>query len=159
MRCCLCSSRFLFLFILWFVISFTNKIFIFNVVSPGCKLIMIIMCAQHVCTEVKVCVTYDGENIKYLIGSHKEFRIFHHIFVAANRHFICCKLDLIFVFWLQGDIFSGLNDGILSRAEALADIGKHQSSHAAQMSSQLKHDVMYHHSMGGPPQRPLQVNC
>lgn len=57
---------------------------------------------------------------------------------------------------LQGDIFSGLNDGILSRAEALADIGKHQSSHA-QMSSQLKHDVMYHHSMGGPPQRPLQV--
>lgn len=56
----------------------------------------------------------------------------------------------------QGDIFSGLNDGILSRAEALADIGKHQSSHA-QMTSQLKHDVMYHHSMGGPPQRPLQV--
>lgn len=60
-------------------------------------------------------------------------------------------------FDLQGDIFSGLNDGILSRAEALADIGKHQSSHA-QMSSQLKHDVMYHHSMGGPPQRPLQVS-
>lgn len=57
----------------------------------------------------------------------------------------------------QGDIFSGLNDGILSRAEALADIGKHQSSHA-QMSTQLKHDVMYHHSMGGPPQRPLQVS-
>lgn len=21
----------------------------------------------------------------------------------------------------------------------------------------LKHDVMYHHGMGGPPQRPLQV--
>lgn len=59
----------------------------------------------------------------------------------------------------QGDIFSGLNDGILSRAEALADIGKHQSSHAhTQMSTQLKHDVMYHHSMGGPPQRPLQVS-
>ncbi|XP_031625209.1 inhibitory POU protein isoform X6 [Contarinia nasturtii] len=57
----------------------------------------------------------------------------------------------------NGDIFSGLNDGILSRAEALADIGKHQSSHA-QMSSQLKHDVMYHHSMGGPPQRPLQMH-
>ncbi|XP_031625213.1 inhibitory POU protein isoform X10 [Contarinia nasturtii] len=57
----------------------------------------------------------------------------------------------------SGDIFSGLNDGILSRAEALADIGKHQSSHA-QMSSQLKHDVMYHHSMGGPPQRPLQMH-
>lgn len=66
---------------------------------------------------------------------------------------------LILFYWfdLQGDIFSGLNDGILSRAEALADIGKHQSSHA-QMSSQLKHDVMYHHSMGGPPQRPLQVS-
>lgn len=37
-------------------------------------------------------------------------------------------------------------------------MGKHQSSHAhSQMTSQLKHDVMYHHSMGGPPQRPLQV--
>ncbi|XP_037028385.1 inhibitory POU protein isoform X13 [Bradysia coprophila] len=59
----------------------------------------------------------------------------------------------------SGDIFSGLNDGILSRAEALADIGKHQSSHAhTQMSTQLKHDVMYHHSMGGPPQRPLQMH-
>lgn len=56
---------------------------------------------------------------------------------------------------------------------------KHQSSHAAhqQMTQQLKvnirqnavlarnsrisvllkHDVMYHHGMGGPPQRPLQV--
>lgn len=63
------------------------------------------------------------------------------------------------IFEFQGDIFSGLNDGILSRAEALADIGKHQSSHAhTQMSTQLKHDVMYHHSMGGPPQRPLQVS-
>ncbi|XP_059616936.1 inhibitory POU protein isoform X7 [Phlebotomus argentipes] len=61
----------------------------------------------------------------------------------------------------SGDIFSGLNDGILSRAEALAavDIQKHQSSHAhTQMTSQLKHDVMYHHGMGGPPQRPLQKN-
>jgi POU domain transcription factor, class 4 len=61
----------------------------------------------------------------------------------------------------QGDIFSGLNDGILSRAEALAavDIQKHQNSHAhSQMTSQLKHDVMYHHGMGGPPQRPLQVS-
>ncbi|XP_021706657.1 inhibitory POU protein isoform X5 [Armigeres subalbatus] len=59
----------------------------------------------------------------------------------------------------NGDIFSGLNDGILSRAEALAavDIGKHQSSHPhSQMTSQLKHDVMYHHSMSAPPQRPLQ---
>ncbi|XP_037902577.1 inhibitory POU protein isoform X4 [Hermetia illucens] len=61
----------------------------------------------------------------------------------------------------NGDIFSGLNDGLLSRAEALAavDIGKHQSSHAhSQMPSQLKHDVMYHHSMSGPPQRPLQMH-
>uniref|UniRef100_A0A336K3C5 CSON013220 protein n=1 Tax=Culicoides sonorensis TaxID=179676 RepID=A0A336K3C5_CULSO len=59
----------------------------------------------------------------------------------------------------SGDIFSGLNDNLISRAEALAavDIGKHQSSHAhSQMTSQLKHDVMYHHGMGGPPQRPLQ---
>uniref|UniRef100_A0A182NMW3 Uncharacterized protein n=1 Tax=Anopheles dirus TaxID=7168 RepID=A0A182NMW3_9DIPT len=56
-----------------------------------------------------------------------------------------------------GDIFSGLNDGILSRAEALAavDIGKHQNNHP-QMATQLKHDVMYHHGMGAPPQRPLQ---
>lgn len=68
---------------------------------------------------------------------------------------------LVFLFVsLQGDIFSGLNDGLLSRAEALAavDIQKHQSSHAhPQMTQQLKHDVMYHHGMGGPPQRPLQV--
>lgn len=61
----------------------------------------------------------------------------------------------------QGDIFSGLNDGILSRAEALAavDMQKHPSGHAhSQMSTQLKHDVMYHHGMGAPPQRPLQVS-
>lgn len=62
----------------------------------------------------------------------------------------------------QGDIFSGLNDGILSRAEALAavDMQKHPSGHAhSQMSTQLKHDVMYHHGMGAPPQRPLQVSA
>ncbi|XP_058122220.1 inhibitory POU protein isoform X7 [Anopheles coustani] len=59
----------------------------------------------------------------------------------------------------SGDIFSGLNDGILSRAEALAavDIGKHQNNHP-QMATQLKHDVMYHHGMGAPPQRPLQMH-
>uniref|UniRef100_A0A182WZJ3 Uncharacterized protein n=1 Tax=Anopheles quadriannulatus TaxID=34691 RepID=A0A182WZJ3_ANOQN len=59
----------------------------------------------------------------------------------------------------KGDIFSGLNDGILSRAEALAavDIGKHQNNHP-QMATQLKHDVMYHHGMGAPPQRPLQTS-
>lgn len=43
---------------------------------------------------------------------------------------------------MQGDLFSGLNDGLLSRAEALAavDMQKHQSSHAAhqQMTQQLK---------------------
>lgn len=67
-------------------------------------------------------------------------------------------LIVLYYFYFQGDIFSGLNDGLLSRAEALVDMGKHQSSHAhSQMTSQLKHDVMYHHSMGGPPQRPLQV--
>ncbi|XP_050101032.1 inhibitory POU protein isoform X12 [Anopheles aquasalis] len=59
----------------------------------------------------------------------------------------------------SGDIFSGMSDGILSRAEALAavDIGKHQNNHP-QMATQLKHDVMYHHGMGAPPQRPLQEN-
>uniref|UniRef100_A0A1B0AEH2 Uncharacterized protein n=1 Tax=Glossina pallidipes TaxID=7398 RepID=A0A1B0AEH2_GLOPL len=59
-----------------------------------------------------------------------------------------------------GDIFAGINDGILSRAEALAavDMGKHQATHVhSQMPSQIKHDVMYHHhSISGPPQRPLQ---
>ncbi|KAM8719144.1 hypothetical protein ACLKA7_011796 [Drosophila subpalustris] len=60
----------------------------------------------------------------------------------------------------SGDIFAGINDGILSRAEALAavDIQKHQAQHVhSQMPSQIKHDVMYHHhTMSGPPQRPLQ---
>jgi hypothetical protein len=54
--------------------------------------------------------------------------------------FLIFHLNLFFFF--QGDIFSGLNDGLLSRAEALAavDMQKHQSSHAAhqQMTQQLK---------------------
>ncbi|XP_028897963.1 inhibitory POU protein isoform X5 [Zeugodacus cucurbitae] len=62
----------------------------------------------------------------------------------------------------NGDIFAGINDGILSRAEALAavDMGKHQATHHhSQMPGQIKHDVMYHHhSMAGPPQRPLQMH-
>ncbi|XP_011213087.1 inhibitory POU protein isoform X2 [Bactrocera dorsalis] len=62
----------------------------------------------------------------------------------------------------NGDIFAGINDGILSRAEALAavDMGKHQTTHHhSQMPGQIKHDVMYHHhSMAGPPQRPLQMH-
>ncbi|KAH8317538.1 hypothetical protein KR074_012497 [Drosophila pseudoananassae] len=62
----------------------------------------------------------------------------------------------------NGDIFAGINDGILSRAEALAavDIQKHQAQHVhSQMPSQIKHDVMYHHhTMSGPPQRPLQMH-
>ncbi|XP_037889710.1 inhibitory POU protein isoform X2 [Glossina fuscipes] len=62
----------------------------------------------------------------------------------------------------NGDIFAGINDGILSRAEALAavDMGKHQATHVhSQMPSQIKHDVMYHHhSISGPPQRPLQMH-
>ncbi|XP_014261854.1 inhibitory POU protein isoform X1 [Cimex lectularius] len=62
--------------------------------------------------------------------------------------------------WSQrhnGDLFGGLNDGLLSRAEALAavDIGKHQSSNPTGPGGglpQLKHDMMYHHhGMGGPP--------
>ncbi|XP_017966314.2 inhibitory POU protein, partial [Drosophila navojoa] len=63
----------------------------------------------------------------------------------------------------NGDIFAGINDGILSRAEALAavDIQKHQAQHVhSQMPSQIKHDVMYHHhTMSGPPQRPLQLEA
>jgi hypothetical protein len=59
------------------------------------------------------------------------------LFVAVPIVFF---LNLFFLF--QGDIFSGLNDGLLSRAEALAavDMQKHQSSHAAhqQMTQQLK---------------------
>ncbi|XP_014261856.1 inhibitory POU protein isoform X3 [Cimex lectularius] len=57
----------------------------------------------------------------------------------------------------KGDLFGGLNDGLLSRAEALAavDIGKHQSSNPTGPGGglpQLKHDMMYHHhGMGGPP--------
>lgn len=65
----------------------------------------------------------------------------------------------------QGDLFSGLNDGLLSRAEALAavDIGKHQANPTPSLP-QLKHDMMYHHGMGaphpGPPNtRPHQVHC
>lgn len=66
-------------------------------------------------------------------------------------------------FLLQGDIFSGLNDGLLSRAEALAavDIGKHQPGGGGPGGlPQLKHDMMYHHGMGAPPpnSRPHQVN-
>ncbi|XP_014270562.1 inhibitory POU protein isoform X2 [Halyomorpha halys] len=63
----------------------------------------------------------------------------------------------------NGDIFGGLNDGLLSRAEALAavDIGKHQGN--PQGLPQLKHDMMYHHGMGaphgGPPNtRPHQMS-
>ncbi|XP_052121580.1 inhibitory POU protein isoform X3 [Frankliniella occidentalis] len=44
----------------------------------------------------------------------------------------------------NGDLFSGLNDGLLSRAEAL-DISKHQGQ-------PIKHDMMYHHAM--PPHNP-----
>lgn len=66
------------------------------------------------------------------------------------------------LFNFQTDLFASINDGLLSRAEALAavDIGKHQVSHAhSQMPSQIKHDVMYHHhSMAGAPQRPIQVS-
>ncbi|XP_046998239.1 inhibitory POU protein-like [Schistocerca americana] len=55
----------------------------------------------------------------------------------------------------NGDLFSGLNDGLLSRAEALAavDMGKHQAS-ATPGLPQLKHDVMYHHGMPAPHPAP-----
>ncbi|XP_073957304.1 abnormal chemosensory protein 6 isoform X1 [Choristoneura fumiferana] len=53
----------------------------------------------------------------------------------------------------NGDLFGGLNDGLLSRAEALAavDIGKHQSGPQPGPLPQLKHDMVYHHGVGGPP--------
>ncbi|XP_054274878.1 inhibitory POU protein isoform X2 [Macrosteles quadrilineatus] len=61
----------------------------------------------------------------------------------------------------NGDLFSGLNDGLLSRAEALAavDIGKHQPNPGPGLP-QLKHDMMYHHGMApGPPNtRPHQMS-
>ncbi|KAL1456640.1 hypothetical protein WDU94_001354, partial [Cyamophila willieti] len=56
---------------------------------------------------------------------------------------------------------SGLNDGLLSRAEALAavDIGKHSASSTPTLPT-LKHDMMYHHGMNGthgaPNGRPHQ---
>lgn len=58
----------------------------------------------------------------------------------------------------QGDLFSGLNDGLLSRAEALAavDIGKHSASSTPTLPT-LKHDMMYHSmngSHGAPNGRP-----
>ncbi|XP_041986198.1 inhibitory POU protein isoform X6 [Aricia agestis] len=64
---------------------------------------------------------------------------------------------------LQGDLFSGLNDGLLSRAEALAavDISKHQSGpQPGPPLPQLKHDMVYHHGVGAPPPhnaRPHQM--
>lgn len=58
-------------------------------------------------------------------------------------------------------MFSGLNDGLISRAEALAAVDiKHQGTGGPGGLPQLKHDMMYHHSMGAPPpvSRPHQVN-
>ncbi|XP_039287538.1 inhibitory POU protein isoform X1 [Nilaparvata lugens] len=68
----------------------------------------------------------------------------------------------------NGDLFTGLNDGLLSRAEALAavDMGKHQPGSGGGPTPtlpQLKHDMMYHPGMGaphpGPPNaRPHQMS-
>jgi len=60
---------------------------------------------------------------------------------------------------LQGDIFGGLNDGLLSRAEALAavDISKHQVTSSPGGLQQLKHDMMYHPSMQHPANSRPQV--
>lgn len=53
---------------------------------------------------------------------------------------------------MQGDLFSGLNDGLISRAEALAAVDiKHQGGGGPAGLPQLKHDMMYHHGMGAPP--------
>uniref|UniRef100_A0A8D8Z873 POU domain protein n=1 Tax=Cacopsylla melanoneura TaxID=428564 RepID=A0A8D8Z873_9HEMI len=63
----------------------------------------------------------------------------------------------------NGDLFSGLNDGLLSRAEALAavDIGKHSANSTPSLPT-LKHDMMYHHGMNGthgaPNGRPHQMS-
>lgn len=68
------------------------------------------------------------------------------------------------LFATQGDLFGGLNDGLLSRAEALAavDISKHQSGpQPGPPLPQLKHDMVYHHGVGAPPPhnaRPHQVH-
>ncbi|VEN40257.1 unnamed protein product [Callosobruchus maculatus] len=54
----------------------------------------------------------------------------------------------------SGDLFSGLNDGLISRAEALAAVDiKHQAGGGGGPAGlpQLKHDMMYHHGMGAPP--------
>lgn len=79
------------------------------------------------------------------------------------------EIKFIFLYYLikllykQGDLFGGLNDGLLSRAEALAavDISKHQSGpQPGPPLPQLKHDMVYHHGVGGPPPhnaRPHQV--
>jgi len=74
------------------------------------------------------------------------------------------KLQGLRVFYLeefmfQGDIFGGLNDGLLSRAEALAavDISKHQVSSNPGGLPQLKHDMMYHPGMQHPANSRSQV--
>jgi len=63
--------------------------------------------------------------------------------------FYAKRMKLHFSF--QGDLFGGLNDGLLSRAEALAavDMGKHPSNSTPGLP-QLKHDMMYHPGMGHP---------
>ncbi|OXA38143.1 Inhibitory POU protein [Folsomia candida] len=60
-----------------------------------------------------------------------------------------------------GDLFGGLNDGLLSRAEALVDMGKHPGASPPGLQ-QLKHDMMYHPGMGPPhpshnPRGPHQM--
>lgn len=115
----------------WFIINFTSF------TSSSHTLWLNYKCCVHNILWVKVKITI----------------IVTRVVMTCSSYSCCCYL-------FQGDIFSGLNDGLLSRAEALAaaDIGKHQSSHVhSQMTSQLKHD-MYHHGMSAPPQRPLQVS-
>nr|CAH7759958.1 unnamed protein product [Callosobruchus chinensis] len=61
---------------------------------------------------------------------------------------------MTYIFLFQGDLFSGLNDGLISRAEALAAVDiKHQAGGGGGPAGlpQLKHDMMYHHGMGAPP--------
>lgn len=88
--------------------------------------------------------------------------LYYYVFKMKS---ICQNLFTDFPVCVQGDIFSGLNDGLLSRAEALAavDIGKHQSGpQSGPPLPQLKHDMVYHHGVGAPPPhnpRPHQVHC
>jgi hypothetical protein len=90
---------------------------------------------------------YASKNTKttleYFFSNNNKYSFAHPSCCMSNFKLILFLFLFLFIFYLfKGDLFSGLNDGLLSRAEALAavDMQKHQSSHAAhqQMTQQLK---------------------